>query len=79
MADFRFDESKSFAENCEAFLEVLKSDDPEMAAIMRDNWDDLVAVVHEGERDSKTRREFNANVASALDALVRPGVSKVGA
>lgn len=79
MADFRFDESKSFAENCEAFLEVLKSDDPEMAAILRDNWDALVAVVHEGERDLKTRRELNTNIASALDALVRPGVSKVGA
>ena len=79
MADFRFYESKSFAENSEAFLEVLKSDDPEMAAILRDNWDALVAVVHEGERDLKKRRELNTNIASALDALVRPGVSKVGA
>ena len=34
-ADFHFDESKRFAENCEAFLETLKTDDPEMAAILR--------------------------------------------
>ena len=32
MVDFRFDESKSFAENCTAFLETLKSEDAEMAA-----------------------------------------------
>ena len=37
MVGFRFDESKSFAQNCEALLEALKSDDPEMAAILRDN------------------------------------------
>ena len=68
MADFRFDEGKNFAQNCEAFLESIKVDDPEMAAILRDNWDALVAVVRAGERDSKARGEFNAQVASVLDA-----------
>ena len=71
-ADFHFDESKRFAENCEAFLETLKTDDPEMAAILRDNWDALVAVVREEERDSKACGEFNARVASALDAPGAP-------
>ena len=42
-----------------------------MAAVLRDNWDALVAIVREGERDSKVRREFNSAVASALDSLVK--------
>ena len=80
MADFRFDDGKSFAQNCEAFLEATKADDPEMAAILRDNWDALVAVVREGERDSRARGDFNAEIASALDALVgKPAESKGGA
>lgn len=70
MANFRFDEGKNFAQNCEAFLEAIEADDPEMAAILRENWDRLVAVVCAGERDSKVRGEFNAKVASALDAHV---------
>ena len=79
MADFHFDESKSFAENCEAFLEALRSEAPQMADILRDNWDALVTVVREGERDLKARGEFNAKVVSALDALVESGVPKDGA
>ena len=79
MTDFRFDESKSFAENCEAFLEVLKSENAEMAAILRDNWDALVAVVRERERGYKVRGEFNAKVSSALDDLVKHGVPEDGA
>ena len=79
MADVRFDESKSFEENCEAFLEALESDSPEMAAILRDNWDALVAVVHEGNRDLGARGEFNAKVAIALDALVGPATPEDGA
>ena len=65
-----FDESESFAENCESFLAILEEVDTEMATILRNNWDALVAIVREGERDSKARGEFNAKVASALDALV---------
>ena len=45
MQDFRFDDSKSFAENCEAFLETLDSSDPDMAKILCDNWDALVVIV----------------------------------
>ena len=79
MADIRFDEGKRFAENCEAFLEAIKADNPEMATILRDNWDALVAVVQEGARDLKARGEFNSAVASALDSLVKPAELKGGA
>lgn len=79
MADFRFDEGKRFAKNCEAFLEAIKVDNPEMAAILSDNWDTLLAVVREGGRDSKARGVFNSAVASALDSLVKPAGPKVSA
>jgi hypothetical protein len=69
-AVFRFDDSKSFEENCKAFLEAVNSDDPEMATILRCNWDTLIAIVHEGQREYKVRGNFNASVAYALDALV---------
>ena len=71
MVGFRFDEGKRFSTNCEAFLEAIKTDNPEMAAILLDNWDALVAVVRDGERDSKARGEFNSAVVSALDSLVK--------
>lgn len=74
MAEFRFDESKSFAENCEAFLESIEPDAPEMASILRDNWDTVVAVVRRGRRDLEARGKFNSKVAIALDALVVPVV-----
>lgn len=67
MADFRFDEGKNFVQNCEAFLKAIEADDPEMAAILSDNWDGLIAVVRAGARDSKARVDFNAKVATALD------------
>ncbi len=67
---YRFDDSKSFKENCEAFLEAVNADDLEMATILRGNWDALVAIVHEGQRDSKARGDFNVKVVSALDALL---------
>ena len=69
MANFRFDEQKTYAQNCEAFLEEIKSVDPEMAVILCENWDKLVAIVQEGERNTKARSEFNSSVALALDAL----------
>jgi hypothetical protein len=74
----RFDEAKSFTENCEAFLASIKAVDSEMAAILRDNWDSLVAVVRNGDRDSKARSEFNAAIAKALDALATPDPAKGG-
>ena len=71
MPNFHFNDDKGFSENCEVFFEAIKASDPEMAAVLRDNWDALVAIVREGERDSKVRREFNSAVASALDSLVK--------
>lgn len=77
--ELRFDEAKSFSENCDTFLSSLESIDAGMAAIMRDNWDLLVAIVQEGARDSKARGEFSTKVAMALDSLVKPADPKDGA
>lgn len=41
-------------------------------------WAALVAVVREGERDSKARGEFNAAITAALDALATPDPQKDG-
>ncbi len=71
MSDFRFDDSKSFAENCKSFLEALESRDPEMAKILSDNWEDLINVVCDGTRDARARSEFNNKVVSALDDLLQ--------
>jgi hypothetical protein len=77
--NFRFDEAKSFSENCEAFLSRLDKIDAGLTTILRDNWDALVAIVREGERNSRARGEFNSAVASALDSLVNPAEPKDGA
>lgn len=74
----RFDEAKSFSENCGTFLASLETVDADMAVILRDNWDALVAVVRQGERDSRARSEFNSKVASALDSLLEPATPKGG-
>ena len=79
-ARIRFDEGQSLAKNCEAFLEAIKVDGPEMAAILREIWDALVEIVRDGERDSRARGELNAEVATALDSLVaNPAESRGGA
>lgn len=75
----RFDEAISFSDNCRAFIASLEAVDADMAVILRDNWDALVAVVGEGERDSKARGEFNSHVASALDAILKSAEPKGGA
>ena len=76
--NLRFDDTNSFADNCEAFLTRIEAVDPEMATILRDNWDALVVVVREGERDSKARSEFNTAIVTALDALAAPDPQKDG-
>lgn len=77
-AKLHFDEAESFEENCEAFLAHLKKVDEEMASILSGNWYALVAIVRDGERDSKARGEFNAKVALALDALVAKAAEPKG-
>lgn len=80
MTGFHLDQEKGFEQNCDGFLEAIAADDPEMAAILRDNWDALVAVLRAGERDSKARGQFNAKVASALDThIVKQAGAKGGA
>ena len=78
MSDFRFDSTRSFDENCEAFLAALDAVDAEMAAILRANEDALGAIVREGERDPKARAEFNDAVMAALDALNAPDSQQDG-
>lgn len=76
----RFDETMTFADNCAALHVSLEKIDAEMAAILRDNWEALVSVVRNGERDSRARSDFNAKVAEALDALAKkPTEPKDGA
>ncbi len=78
-AGLRFDEAKSISDNCRTFLASLEKVDADMAIILRDNWAALIAVVREGERDSKARGEFNSKVASALDSLLKPAKPNGGA
>lgn len=78
MADFTFDGKKRFPENCAEFSESVKDIDPEMAEILKTNWDKLLAVVHEGERDTKTRTTFNEAVAIALDELLTQETDEEG-
>ena len=47
-----------------------------MASILEQNWDKLLAVVIEGERDTKARTTFNEAVGKALDGLVAPKAEK---
>lgn len=72
---FRFDDSKSLEENCEGFLSAISAEDPEMAAILRSNWNLLATIVRGGERDSKARSAFNVSVASALDDLIEKSMA----
>ena len=76
MTKVNFDENKTFQENCDAFLESLKSADPEMAGILKDHWNDLAAIRDEDKTDTKERGEVNSSVASKLDALVERDTSK---
>lgn len=67
---FGFDKTKSFEENCEAFLEAVTAVDPEMATILRNHWEELASIVSEGQRDSRARSDFNEKVSSDLDSLL---------
>ena len=78
MTDFSFDEGKRFTDNCADFLESVKDIDPEMASILEQNWDKLLTVVMEGERDTKARTTFNEAIAKALDGLLAPKAEEEG-
>ena len=70
MTDFALDEDKRFPENCAAFLENAKEIDPKLAEILHANWDKLLEVVRDGERDTKARTTFNEAIATALDDIL---------
>ena len=76
MPKFLFDDRTNFIENCQEFLATVESEDPEMAAILRNHWDALVAVVQEGQRDLRVRGAFNSKVVAELDALAKTAESK---
>lgn len=78
MTNFIFDASKRFPDNSVAFLESIKDIDFEMASILEQNWDKLLAVVIEGERDTKARTTFNEAIAIALDGLLNPETEEGG-
>ena len=70
MTEFLFDDSKRFPDNCAGFLESTKDIDPKMAETLEANWDKILAVVHDGERDTKARLAFNETIAAVLDELL---------
>jgi hypothetical protein len=70
MSDFRFQQSKSFEENSQAFLDELETQDSELANILRQNWDQMLAIVTDGQSSSSDRTEFNRAIGTALDALL---------
>jgi len=78
MTDFTIDGGKRFPENCAHFLENVRDIDPEMAAILEANWEKLLSVVREGERDTKARTTFNEAIAVALDELLAHGSDSEG-
>jgi hypothetical protein len=69
MSGFSFDETKTFSENFEAFLNEVERGDAEMGKILRDNAALLSSIIVEGERDTKKRAAFNASVLRALDSI----------
>lgn len=70
MADFEFDPTASFDTNLEAFLVEMDVLDEEMAAILRENIAALGDAVRDGERNPRSRSDFNAAVMQALDELL---------
>lgn len=67
MTDFSLDDSKRFRDNCSDFLESAKDIDPQMAGILEANWEKLLLVVCDGDRDTKARAILNNAIAVALD------------
>lgn len=70
MPDFEFDPTESIDTNLEAFLVEMDAFDEEMATILRDNLSSLTKVVRNGERNPRSRSDFNAAVMQALDNLL---------
>jgi hypothetical protein len=70
MPAFRFDGTGTFEENWSALMAELQSLDADMAAILAANKERLAAIVRQGQRNTNARASFNAEVVTALDALL---------
>ena len=79
MSDLRFDSTKPFSDNLEAFVQEVERGDAEMGKILRDNAALLANIMAEGERDTKKRAAFNISVLKALDALATKSRNDGGA
>jgi len=69
MPTFEFNETKTFEENWISFMGALQEVDPILTEILRDNEQELAAIVRDGERDSTARTNLNSKISIALDAL----------
>lgn len=76
MTVFRFDESKGFDDNLEAFLDHMASKDPDMAAIFRVHVAKLKGLSDDARRRA-ARSEFNVRVKSSLDELLASSEKEV--
>lgn len=76
MTAFRFDESKGFDQNLEAFLDHMASKDPQMEAIFRAHVAKLKGVIDDARRRA-VRSEFNVSVKSSLDELLASSEKEV--
>jgi hypothetical protein len=68
MTILRFDETRSFDNNLEAFLNYMAVEDPELGAILRAHVSKLLEATDEGRRRA-ARSAFNSGVRDALDML----------
>jgi hypothetical protein len=76
MPGFRFSETDPFEANWAAFIVSMEAIDADMAGIFRANKDKLASLVRQGNRNAQARADFNASVAKALDALLKPEPEK---
>lgn len=68
MPEVQFNDSKSFDENVEAFLQSMESSDAEFGKILRDNIDCLKGAFDDSTRRA-ARNRFNTNIVAALDEI----------
>lgn len=77
MTTFRFNDTKGFDANIEAFLDHMDVDDPEMADILRAHVSKLKGATDDTRRRA-ARIDFNASVSTDLDALLTAATEEAG-
>jgi hypothetical protein len=70
MANFEFDDSKSFEDNLDAFITEMEDVDSKMAAILKANITKLFAMTVNGPPDRKARAAFNEAVLAELEQIL---------